>query len=53
MTTKKKATALSTAEAAVCADRDLIKELVRESPQQILEGEITELLGAAPGERNL
>ena len=53
MTTKKKPTSLSSAEAAVCADRDLMKELVRESLQQILEGEMTDLLGAGPGERNL
>lgn len=53
MTTNKKLTALSTAEAAVCADRDLMKELVRESLQQILEAEMTEHLGAGPGERKL
>ena len=50
MTTKERNTKLSAAE-AVAGDRDLIKALMKEALQEVLEGEMTEFLGAAPGER--
>jgi transposase-like protein len=33
-------------------DRDLLKALVNEALDQVLQAEMTEFLGAAPGERN-
>jgi len=36
---------------AVAGDRDLMKALMKEALQEVLEGEMTEFLGAAPGER--
>ena len=50
MTTKERNTKLSAAE-AVAGDRDLIKALMKEALQEVLEGEMTEFLGATPGER--
>ena len=50
MTTKERNTKLSAAE-AVAGDRDLIKTLMKEALQEVLEGEMTDFLGAAPGER--
>ena len=50
MTTRKRNTKLKAVE-AVAADRDLMKALVKEALQEVLEGEMTEFLGAAPGER--
>jgi len=50
MTTKERNTKLSVAE-AVAGDRDLIKALMKEALQEVLEGEMTEFLGAEPGER--
>ena len=50
MTMKERNTKLSAAE-AVAGDRDLIKALMKEALQEVLEGEMTEFLGAAPGER--
>ena len=50
MTTKERNTKLSAAE-AVAGDRDLIKALMKEALQEVLEGEMTEFLGAEPGER--
>lgn len=38
-------------EGLVSADRDLMKALVKEAVDQILQTEMTEFLGAAPGER--
>lgn len=35
----------------VTGERDLPKELVQEAFRTVLEGEMTEFLGAAPGER--
>jgi transposase-like protein len=35
----------------VAGERDLLKGLMREALQTVLEGEMTEFLGAAPGER--
>ena len=39
-------------EALVGANRDLFKQLLRESLQEVLDGEMTQLLGAGPGERS-
>lgn len=50
MTTRKHKTKLSAVE-AVTGDRDLMKALMKEALQEVLEGEMTEFLGAAPGER--
>jgi transposase-like protein len=50
MTTNKRNTKLSAVE-AVAGDRDLMKALMKEALQEVLEGEMTEFLGAAPGER--
>ena len=52
MTTRAKRSAKSSGiEALVDGDRDLLKQLMRESLQDILEAEMCELLGAGPGER--
>ncbi len=50
MTTKEHKTKLSLVETLVTGDRDLMKGLLREALQEVLEGEMTEFLGAAPGE---
>jgi transposase len=50
MTTRKRNTKLSAVE-AVSGDRDLMKALLKEALEEVLEGEMTEFLGAAPGER--
>ena len=50
MTTKERNTKLSAVE-AVAGDRDLMKALMKEALQEVLEGEMTEFLGAAPSER--
>ena len=50
MTMKERNTKLSAAE-AVAGDRDLIKALMKEALQEVLEGEMTDFLGAGPGER--
>ena len=39
-------------EALVSQDRDLLKALVKEALDQILQAEMTDFLGAAAGERN-
>lgn len=39
-------------EALMAQDRDLLKALVKEALDQILQAEMTEFLGAAPGERS-
>src|SRR6185295_2228742 len=39
-------------EALVAQDRDLLKALVKEALDQLLQAEMTEFLGAAPGERS-
>lgn len=49
MTKQERNTKLSVAE-AVAGDRDLIKALMK-ALQEVLEGEMTEFLGAEPGER--
>ena len=50
MTKQERNTKLSAAE-AVAGDRDLIKALMKEALQEGLEGEMTDFLGAAAGER--
>jgi transposase-like protein len=50
MTVKEHKTKLSLVE-LVTGERDLLKDLMREALQTVLEGEMTEFLGAAPGER--
>ena len=51
MTTTKRSTNRPSAEALVAGDRDLMKALMKDALQEVLEAEMTELLGAAPGER--
>ncbi len=51
MTTSKHKTKLSAVE-AVAGDRDLMKALMKEALQEVLEGEMTQFLGAAPSERS-
>lgn len=50
MTVKEHKTKLSLVE-LVTGERDLLKDLMREALQTVLDGEMTEFLGAAPGER--
>ena len=52
MTTRAKRSAKSSGiEALVGGDRDVMKQLVQEALQELLEAEMTEALGAGPGER--
>jgi transposase-like protein len=51
MTVNKRKAKLSSVE-ALTGDRDLMKALVQEALQEILEAEMTEQIGAAPGERS-
>jgi putative transposase len=51
MTTKKRNTKLMSAEALLAGDRDFLKQAVKDALQEVLEGEMTEFLGASPGER--
>ena len=48
MTTSKRNTKSSAVE-AVAGDRDLLKALMKEALQEVLEGEMTVFLGAKPG----
>ncbi|WP_201739312.1 transposase, partial [Tepidimonas charontis] len=50
MTTSKHKTKLSAVE-AVAGDRDLMRALLKEALQEVLEGEMSEFLGASPHER--
>lgn len=52
MTTDKRNTKM-TAEEAIAGDRDLMKALLKEALQEVLEGEMSEFLGAAPSERTV
>ena len=52
MTEKKLKTVRPRLEVLVAQDRDLLKALVKEALDQILQAEMTEFLGAAPGERS-
>jgi putative transposase len=51
MTVKKLKTRGLNIEALIEEDRDLLKELLREAMQTVLEAEMTDCLGASPGER--
>lgn len=50
MTTKEHKTKLSLVE-LFSSEKDVLKDLMREALQTVLDGEMTEFLGAAPGER--
>lgn len=52
MTTSKSNTASLSAKELVSGDRDLMKALMKEALQEVLEAEMTEFLGAAPSERS-
>lgn len=51
MTTRKRNTKLMSAEALMAGDRDFLKQAVKDALQEVLEGEMTEFLGASPSER--
>ena len=51
MTTKKRSTKLPSVKALIANDRDLMKALMKEAIQEALDAEMSEFLGAAPGER--
>ncbi len=52
MTTSKSNTVSLSAKELVSGDRDLMKSLMKEALQEVLEAEMTEFLGAAPSERS-
>ncbi|HAY11465.1 MAG TPA: IS256 family transposase [Thauera sp.] len=52
MTTSKSNTVSLSAKEWVSGDRDLMKTLMKEALQEVLEAEMTEFLGAAPSERS-
>jgi transposase-like protein len=52
MTVSKLKTKKPSVEALVSGDRDLMKGLLREALQEVLATEMTEFLGAGPGERS-
>jgi transposase-like protein len=52
MTTRKSKGKLSLLEGLVAGERDLMKALMKEALQEVLEGEMTEHLGALPSERS-
>lgn len=52
MTERKLKTVRPRLEALLAQDRDLLKALVKEALDQILQGEMTDFLDAAPGERS-
>ena len=51
MTTRKSNTKRASTKALVSGDQDLMRTLIKEALQEVLEGEMTELLGAMPSER--
>lgn len=51
MTTKKHKGKLLPVEAMLAGDEDFLKQAIKDAMQAVLEGEMTEFLGAAPGER--
>lgn len=51
MTTSKGSTSSMTAKGLVAGDRDLMKALMKQALQEVLDGEMSEFLGAAPNER--
>ena len=52
MTVRKLKSVAARLEALVSQDRDLLKALAKEALDQVLQAEMTEFLGAAPGERS-
>ena len=52
MTTSKSNTAAASLKELLSGDRDLMKALMKEALQEVLEAEMTEFLGAAPSERS-
>lgn len=52
MTTSKSNTVSLSVKELVSGDLDLMKSLMKEALQEVLEGEMTEFLGAAPSERS-
>ena len=52
MTVRKLKAGVARLEALVAQDRDLLKALVKEALDQLLQAEMAEFLGAAPGERS-
>ena len=53
MTVRKLKAGVARLEALVAQDRDLLKALVKEALDQLLQAEMAEFLGAGPGERTL
>ncbi len=51
MTQEKSTAHRATLKALMADDQEFLRELVREAMQQILEAEMTDSLGAEPGER--
>ena len=51
MTTTKRTAVSETVKELVTGDRDLMKALMKEALQEVLEAEMSEILGAAPSER--
>jgi len=51
MTTRKHKAKLLPVEAMLAGDQDFLKQAIKHAMQAVLEGEMTEFLGAAPGER--
>lgn len=51
MTTRKHKAKLLPVEAMLADDQDFLKQAIKDAMQAVLEGEMTEFLGAAPGER--
>lgn len=51
MTTRKHKAKLLPVEAMLAGDEDFLKQAIKDAMQAVLEGEMTELLGAAPAER--
>ena len=51
MAHKKSTSNLVALESLISEDRDLIRELIHQTVQQVLDAEMTDFLGAAPGER--
>lgn len=52
MTTSKVSTVRLSAKELLSSDRDLMKALMKEALQEVLEAEMSEFLGASPGERS-
>ncbi|HRQ15135.1 MAG TPA: IS256 family transposase [Promineifilum sp.] len=52
MTTSKGSTAALSVKELISSDRDLMKALMKEALHEVLEAEMSEFLGAAPGERS-